>query len=230
MDDPLLTIARFAYSPNVRGYCGAYCSRGVESILKKEYISDEEKRIVVEWLKTFPGLMLYLSSIATDYKKDIFDESVIKAYIIGELKDNRKILDLIHERLHKLRYEKYVDLDKMKELPDDTPVTHNFHVLFLESKKHRDVKRMDSCKVSLGKVIGEKDNEILVEYSELYLSENKFKIRNSRKKVASPFFDVNVDEYVFIHWDTIFYFPNKKEREKYVRINEKLLEIINPLL
>jgi hypothetical protein len=179
----------FAFKPNQLGYCGLpYSQRDLIELIKKSSWDYSEKRKIKRWLETFYSFYSYLSSIGEVLKKETFDEKVVKAYVFGdevwEKNVSKKVANLLVDKLSKFAISKQRELIKnLRNLPDDIPLMHNFHVLYfcsLTEKMKITLKNQDMCKVSLAKVENISGNIIEARYNKLTREGDRWQIRESK--------------------------------------------------
>ncbi|HVO37493.1 MAG TPA: DUF6390 family protein [Spirochaetia bacterium] len=177
----LLLFARYAFAPNLLGYCGPNDHAGFQGYLEEAREDEGLGRLAVQ----FEGALPYLRIIAgANGIGDPFDRRVVEAYWIGN--------DLL-ERVEASRfYESLKDrfLPRMSGrefswmtagLASGAKPHHNFHVLdvYRRAGLMRDdraavaVERMDQCRISWGRVKVVEGSALIVDRAPLVFAEGR---------------------------------------------------------
>lgn len=158
--------ASYAFPPNSYGYCGK--SSFVRSLCS--YLTNPKStRNLERELRDFPSHYAYLSLIARENGKKPFDDSVVRAFWIGNrLLDSvptGSLRDFIARDLfpgkQKQRAQKLAGA-----VPDGLLPHHSMNALyvnFVTDKVKRTVSNYDSCCVTAGKVISISGSSAIVE-------------------------------------------------------------------
>jgi len=238
--DGLKLAMLFASKPSELGYCGIpFNLEKIINLMNSKRWEDEDIETVKKWLTSFEAFFSYTVSIAEVTKLDPFDKKIVEAYVIGNELWDKKIEGNVAEKL-KERIIKYVvsknQIDALGKLSNivkkvHIPLTHNFHVLYFGSitgKLEITVSNQDMCKISLGKVKEVLENSVVVEYNRL-INDGEWKTLTAELEVQSPFFSVEKNDYVLIHWKTIFWKPTQRQVKNYRKYFERLLKSLNSL-
>ncbi len=226
----LVKACKYAFVPNELGYCGA---RNFNELFKR-FISSPSEKLKVEVkkaLRSFTALYSYLSLISEYASKDVFDESVVEAYWLG----NSLLEKIPVQAVKELISEKFVVLpskirkEKASFLARKVYIHHSFHVLFIQfltPKLKPLLTNMDKCIVKWGKILEIKNDKLrvksvslLYEGAELKLKENYFFIKKGF--IEEPYKGMLIS----IHWENAIEEISRaqaKEVEKYLLANISL--------
>ena len=156
----LALFARYAYPPNLRGYCGP-----ADHAMLLEYGSSGEiDQGLVELAKKFSGPWPYLTLIAAVHGiEDPFDHRVVEAYWVGNsLLENIEVPDFgatLDERFRERTGSRWEFLAEM--IPQGIVPHHAFHVfgvypwvgLLTESHRGEPLEILEGCRIRWGKVV-----------------------------------------------------------------------------
>ncbi|MDO8647273.1 MAG: DUF6390 family protein [Candidatus Diapherotrites archaeon] len=164
----LNTLARYAFPPNARKYCGPDCGKKLFQYIIGGF-NDEE--YVKAALSKFETMFPYLELIAKANGKSPFDEEVVKAYWQGNgllenvgVKEWKKTVEKIGKNKDwpKEFAEKYSERITGEFLPH-----HSFHVLNSFSLTVKEpavlLDRINNCIIGWGKVVSEYGQEKMLE-------------------------------------------------------------------
>lgn len=210
-----LLFGRYAFAPNRLGYCGpedhpalfGYVSQGA---------TDQG---LIELERQFDGAYPYLRLIAqANNIPDPFDYRVVEAYWIGNEYLERVAASPFYESLRQ-RFSKLMDDRSFywltSKLEHSARPHHNFHVFEVYRRKgtlhdnHAAVglERMDSCRISWGRVAQVDGAELLVERPALELRDGRLVLsepqpRRVTRQIDGRGFADNAQpgDYVSIHW------------------------------
>jgi hypothetical protein len=207
-----LIFGRYAFPPNRLGYCGPddhpalfqYVTQGTTD----QGLLDLERR--------FDGAFPYLRLIAqANGIADPFDRRVVEAYWIGNEYLERVGASPFYESLGE-RFRSRMDTGTFNwlasKLEHGARPHHNFHVfeVYLDRLAAIGLERMDSCRISWGRVSAVDGAELVVERPALELREGKLALtepvpmRVTRQIDGRGFADgARIGDYVSIHWSWI---------------------------
>lgn len=124
--DGLKTLAKYAYSPNLKGYCGR---KGAHIILMRYIKTQSNPADVIEQIDLFQGLPVYLkyisglAGLSNNYRED-----VARAYFIGSKllvePDNHTLVHLIGE-FQKRGLPNPIVADRINKLPKQPMYLHH---------------------------------------------------------------------------------------------------------
>jgi hypothetical protein len=212
MTDGLLLFARYAYPPNLLGYCGP---RDNQSLLG--YIGEGRgDGGLADLARRFEGAYPYLRLIArVNGLDDPFDRRVVEAYWIGNAFLEKVGAAPFYESLvsrfrGRMASRPFAWLASV--LPLGAKPHHNFHVfdvyrragLIRDERAAIALDRMDQCRISWGRVLSVSGAEILVERAPLALREGRLAlgpsvpVRVMWHAVAHP---VRPGDTVSLHWN-----------------------------
>lgn len=213
-----LLFGRYAFPPNRLGYCGPddhpalfqYVTQGATD----QGLLDLERR--------FDGAYPYLRLIAqANNIPDPFDRRVVEAYWIGNEYLERVGASPFFESLGE-RFRNRMDAGTFNwlasKLEHGARPHHNFHVfeVYLRAGLTRDraasigLQRIDSCRISWGRVAAVDGAELVVERAPLELREGKLAltepvpVRVTRQIDGRGFADgARVGDHVSMHWNWV---------------------------
>ena len=167
------------------------------------------KEEVKKTLKNSSSFFLYLSLIAKQNKKNVFDKDVIEAYWIGNsLLDNineKHIKDMIINEFTKIGLKRDIALNLAVNVPKKAVPHHSFHVIHARTlgKTIPSLKNIDNCRISWGKVEGIINNRLFVSYKPL-VTKNKIYFGDIIKKEITydpKILNPKKDDFVSFHWN-----------------------------
>lgn len=213
---PLL-CARYAFMPNRLEFCGGQHNldlfeRGVKSIV------DPFLNVL---LTEFQTLYPYLKLIAScNNISDPFDYRVVEAYWIGNnLLEKTTMKKFYNHFTNHLHLKKQLTKPQFKKLIGKIPASaiphHNFHVfnVWLGSTielNNKIVALLDSCRISVGKIVQIFQNEVTIETDRLFLANNQIQINKPiTKKVTYKYLNESfiknpeIGHLVSLHWNFV---------------------------
>lgn len=216
--DGTLLFIRYAFMPNRLRYCGG----DDNTTLFQHAVAGETDGGVPPLLRKFTGAYPYLALIArANGIADPFDRRVVEAYWIGNECLERVDAPRFYQSLQE-RFQARTDARSFgwlaSKLEHDARPHHNFHVfdVYLRAGLMRDeravigLERMDSCRISWGRVSAVDGAELVVERSALILRDGKLALseprvaRVTRQIDGRGFADgARVGDVVSMHWDWV---------------------------
>lgn len=211
-----LLFGRYAFAPNRFGYCGPD-----DHPAMLQYVSQRAAdQGLIELERQFDGAYPYLRLIALcNNIADPFDHRVVEAYWIGNDLLEQVAASPFYESL-RLRFNKLMSDNSFgwlaSKLEFGARPHHNFHVFEVYRRKgtlHDNratvgLARMDSCRISWGRVAELDGAEMIVERPELVIQEGKFALtepqpkRVTRQIEGRGFADnAQPGDFVSVHWD-----------------------------
>lgn len=214
LSGPLL-FARYAFMPNLLGYCG-----GDDNLALLQYgASGTEDGGLIDLERQFEGAFPYLQLIASSAGiADPLDRRVVEAYWIGnELLDRVEVgsmFDSLTERFKSKSHAKDWPWLASKA-PGGARPHHSFHVMEIyprvgtmrEGAVKHVVETMEQCRIRWGKVRDVMGSELLVEVQPLRLTDGALHldephVETVRRSVDGLGFvdSAEVGQWVSIHW------------------------------
>lgn len=210
-----LLFGRYAFPPNRLGYCGP----DDHPALFQYVTQGKTDQGLIDLERRFDGAFPYLRLIAqANGIADPFDRRVVEAYWIGNAYLERVGPSPFYDSLGE-RFRNRMDSRAFgwlsSKLEHGARPHHNFHVfeVYLRAGLVRDraaqigLERMDSCRISWGKVVQADGPELVVERQALALCEGKLMLaepaimRVTRQIDGRGFADdAQPGDYVSIHW------------------------------
>ncbi|HDR53754.1 MAG TPA: hypothetical protein ENN60_03760 [archaeon] len=185
--------------------CGARSPR-IYDLIDKPVWNARDLTSLRDFVKKLHAMNAYLTALAEATDKDILDPEVVNAYLIGwnGWKDFEVAAPLKRE-LKKISIPS--QFEKIDNMPEDLPFTHNFHVLYFGAvaKDIPDIEKMaDHCKVSLG----EFSEGGAVKYNRLVEGHRLMSGDLTLKASSLP---VSKGDKIFIHYRTPFKLATPQE-------------------
>lgn len=224
----------YGLMPHEMGFCGPQLAAS-QRILRGFLVGKNSSKEAQDVLEKFEGAYPYYQLIAQSNEiDDPFDERVVRAYWIGsELLDNVSISDLRQTVIEKFSYpgllSKEIAQEKAEAIPNQAKPHHSFHVYIIGSVTGvidlSDLGLKNLCRVSWGKVLEIKDDNILMEYQsvsgekELKLGEKKTKNITWDKDVLP---ELKIGDWISTHWNLAVQILSEddiKNLEKYTLLN-----------
>lgn len=240
-----LLFGRYAFPPNRLGYCGPDDHRALF-----EYVTQgTTDRGLTDLERRFDGAYPYLRLIAqANGIADPFDRRVVEAYWIGNPYLERVAASPLYESLGE-RFRSRMDARTFgwlaSKLEHGARPHHNFHVfeVYLRAGLMRDARavialgRMDSCRISWGRVAAAEGAELVVERSALVLQEGKLALTQPQPKRVTRQIDgrgfadgAQVGDHVSIHWDWVCEVLDPVALGRLIRNTERYLAMANQTL
>ncbi len=245
LHDGALLFGHYAFPPNRLGYCGPddhpalfqYVTQGTTD----QGLIDLERR--------FEGAFPYLRLIAqANNIPDPFDRRVVEAYWIGNEYLERVSASPFYESM-KERFKPRMDDQSFSwlasKLEHSARPHHNFHVfeVYLRAGLVRDdraaigVGRMDSCRISWGRVAAIDGPELVVERPRLTLHDGKLALTEPEpmrvvRQIDGRGFadDAQVGDYVSVHWNWVCEVLSPLSLRRIVGNTERYLTLANQTL
>lgn len=210
---------RYAFMPNRLHLCGPEKQADLLEFYskinsKKKFSLDHLKSLISEFETLFP----YLKLIGRANQKNPFQEQIIEAYWVGDpaLKkvgssaffDHLKYDIKLKSRMGTAKFSKFAENFDKNYLPH-----HNFHVFGVyrrtgKTETSHTLQTMDACRISVGKIKKVLPGKLVVKTKPLVsLPNGKIKegemiekeiLNSAENEILLS--DVNVNDYVSIHW------------------------------
>lgn len=209
----LLLFGRYAYPPNLLGYCGSDDHAALGAYLEQ----GSGDAGLTELARTFDGAYPYLRLIAAaNGLSDPFDPRVVEAYWIGNPALERVAASSLYRSLEerfrpRMKAREFSWLTTSLEL--GAKPHHNFHVfdIYRRAGLMRDghatvaLDRMDRCRISWGKVLLVDGTEVVVARRPLELAGGKLRLGLPREQrlARRPEEPLEPGDAVAIHWDWV---------------------------
>jgi hypothetical protein len=212
MSSGLLLFARYAYPPNLLGYCGPADHAALSGYLGEDRDDGGLKGLAQRFEGAYPYLRLIAEANGVE---DPFDSRVVEAYWIGNALLERVGVPSFFESL-KERFRPRMQRSELswlaRTLAGGSKPHHNFHVfdiyrragLMRDDRASIALDRMDQCRISWGRVIAVEGVELIVDRSPLALVDGRLALGpavamritgNARRDELRP------GDIVSIHWN-----------------------------
>lgn len=213
----LRLFARYAYPPNLKGYCGP-----ADHAMLLEYgSSGQVDRGLLELAQKFTGPWPYLTLIATAAGiRDPFDHRVVEAYWVGnsllEGIDVAEFGDTIDERFRGKAGSRWIEL--AEAIPEGIVPHHGFHVfgvypwvgMLTESGHGEPLEILEGCRIRWGRVVEVTGESAVVRSRPLTWDGRRLDLGPPRLETAQvasegyAFLDgLQPGDQVSLHWDWI---------------------------
>jgi hypothetical protein len=245
MNDGALLFGRYAFPPNRLGYCGPDDHQALF-----EYVAGgTTDGGLTELERRFDGAYPYLRLIAqANGIADPFDRRVVEAYWIGNEYLEHVAPSPFYESLGQ-RFRPRMDAHTFTwlatKLDQGARPHHNFHVfeVYLRAGLVRDahaqikLERMDSCRISWGRVAAVDGAELVVERPALVLREGKLALTAPQTKRVTRQIDgrgfadgAQPGDHVAIHWEWVCEVLNERSLRRLMRNTKRYLAMANQTL
>lgn len=206
-------FARYAYAPNLLGYCGPHDSALLEQLLDEASPPLSELASVAT---QFDGAYPYLELIAAAAGRDPLDRLVVEAYWTGNwlLRDVDTLLwgNSIDDRFRPRAGRDWRSVEQA--ILNGALPTHAFHVFcvypwvgFLKNEAAGPaLEVLDRCRISWGRVLATPNGEALVRSERLRCVDGWLEPAPAavgRFRVPSGFGSLDPGDMVSLHWDTV---------------------------
>ena len=245
MSSGALLFGHYAFPPNRLGYCGPDDHQALFAYVTRN-ATDQG---LIELERRFDGAYPYLRLIAqANGIADPFDRRVVEAYWIGNQYLERVGASPFYDSLIE-RFRPRMDARSFSwlasKLEHGARPHHNFHVfeVYLRAGLMRDarvaigVDRMDSCRISWGRVAAVDGAELVVERPALALMEGKLALTEPRltrviRQIDGRGFadDAQIGAYVSIHWDWVCEVLSAPALQRLMRYTKRYLTLANATL
>jgi hypothetical protein len=213
----LATFVRYAYPPNLRGFCGPDDSSALRDYGLAGVVDDG----LVALAKSFTGPWPYLSLMATEAGiADPFDGRVVEAYWLGNTLTARVDLAAFGNRIEQeFKGRAGKDWGHMAEsIPAGAVPHHGFHVfgvypwvgLLTQTDRGEPLEILDRCRIRWGKVVTSSRDTAVVRSRPLLWDGRRLELGAPRVETVtqgiagSGFIDPVVPgEWVSLHWDWV---------------------------
>ena len=240
-----LLFGRYAFPPNRLGYCGPddhpalfqYVTQGV---------TDQG---LIELERRFDGAFPYLRLIAqANNIPDPFDRRVVEAYWIGNAYLERVTASPFYDSLGE-RFRNRMDPGSFSwlasKLESGARPHHNFHVfeVYLRAGLMRDnranigLTRMDSCRISWGRVAEVDGAELVVERPALELRDGKLALTEPRSMRVLRQLDgrgfadeARPGDHVSVHWNWVCEVLDPLALRRLIANTRRYLDLANQTL
>jgi hypothetical protein len=213
MNPGLLLFARYAYPPNLLGYCGPADNASLGGYLSEQASDDGLLEIARKFEGAYPWLRLIAQ--ANDIP-DPFDRAVVEAYWVGGPLLGRvgagKLFDALRDRF-KTRMAGHEFSWLTAGLDDGCVPHHDFHVfeIYRRAGLMRDdravvaLDRMDKCRISWGRVMMVEREYVVAARMPLVMKEGKLGLGKPVpvRVRAGEQDDYRAGDVVSLHWDWV---------------------------
>ena len=211
-------FARYAYPPNVLGYCGP--DRADDLLQRVAHLADDpDLRLIAQG---FEGAWPYLGLIAhANGVDDPLDPRVVEAYWVGNhLLDNvgsRALHDSMEERFRpRVSARQWGAM--AENVPFDSVPTHAFHVfrvypwvgLLRTGWVEEPVRVLDRCRIRWGKVVRLGDGRAVVRFRRLVWDDRELVLGPNEDEEVVHAVDglslaphIAVGDWVSLHWEWV---------------------------
>jgi hypothetical protein len=242
--DGILRCSKYAFGPNRLHYCGPDKNREIFSYIEADEADDELVRLMSQFETMYP----YLLHIANaNHIKDPLDDRVVEAYWIGNellekipkqkfyahLLDGLRLRDKFGTKAFNLIAGK-IDLGAVPH--------HSFHVLDIwrrtgHLEREHTLESMDSCRISLGKIVSVSGPFITVLTEPLVYENGKLALGTAieKKLVRQLESDYDIEQLktgdlITIHWNVICEKITKRQADNLRKYTMKHILLANETL
>ncbi len=228
-----IMFARYAYPPNVLGYCGP---DDASTLLSRD-APDTDARIA-RHAREFEGAWTYLALIAASAGiADPLDERVVEAYWVGN-----ELLDEIDQgaMLDELR-RRFVGQNDAGWIPG--PPHHGFHVFTIypwvrllrrDANRSVAVSVLEQCRIRWGRVLAVEGERVRVLTHPLVFADGVLRLGPAREQTAAWSIDgvsvlpsLAVGDHVALHWDWVCDVLDDRQRKELEARNDEQLAATN---
>lgn len=229
--------ARYAFSPNRRGYCG---TNSFHRIMRSYIRKKAGLAVLRRHLRRFNAHYAYLSLIARENTCGPFDPAVVNSFWIGngllENVNHASLHDFIKNELFPKETPRAKKL--AKNLPEGILPHHSFNALyinFLSNRVEKSVKNYDLCCVTPAEIISVSGKNALVKrwaigWEHGYIMKPKIDCVCLEQDGIRLIGKVKKNDTVSVHWDLAVARLGPKDcsaLKKYTQIN---IDAVNALL
>jgi hypothetical protein len=234
-----LAFARYAYPPNVLGYCGP----GDPAALLEYANGGVADAGLLALARRFAGAWPYLALIAVaNGRADPLDRAVVDAYWVGN-----RLLERVPAGLFATHLRDRFEDRAGPGFPDLASLAvsggvphHNFHVfavypwvgMLRAGHTEEPMRVLDSCRVQAGRVLAVHGGLVEVETRPLTWDGRRLapgvpRVRLFTRALAFP---LRVDDTVSVHWDWICEVLSLRQALRLRRYTRRLLRLVNEAL
>ena len=237
----LATFVRYAYPPNLRGFCGPDDSTALRDYGLTGVVDDG----LTDLAKSFTGPWPYLSLMAMEAGiGDPFDARVVEAYWLGNALTDRIDLAAFGNRIEsEFKGRAGKDWGHMAEsIPAGAVPHHGFHVfgvypwvgLLTQTDRGEPLEILDRCRIRWGKVVASSGDTAMVRSRPLLWDGHRLElgaphIESVTQGIAgSGFIDPVVPgEWVALHWDWVCDRLTDRQLRNLRRFTARQLDLTN---
>jgi hypothetical protein len=237
----LKLFVRYAYPPNLRGYCGP----ADHATLLEYGMSEEIDEGLLEMASEFTGPWPYLNLIAAHAGiHDPFDRRVVEAYWVGnallEGIDTFEFGNTIDDTFRKRAGARWMQLSEA--IPEGIVPHHAFHVFgvypWVGMLSHQDhgqpLEVLQNCRIRWGQVVEVTGDTAVVRSRPLTWDGRRLDLGPRRSETVqvgaagSPFVaDLRPGEWVSLHWDWVCDRLDRRRVKDLQRVTTRQLAITN---
>jgi Family of unknown function (DUF6390) len=246
-ENGLVLHAKHAFMPNSLGYCGPDDRGRILQLLEE----GKAEKGLLKTLKGFEAAYPFLSLIARNTGRDVFDASVPEAYWIG----NSLLEKVPHSDFYGFSHRELTGKDPMrvrdlfKRLDGSAPPHHTFYVLstyagstvadgpdISNERGNKVAELMDNCRISWAKVKQVRKNELKVEHTPIMIEGSSVTLAAPRLKTVKynpevkPFSSVRPGAVVSLHWNYACDVLSERQARNLAKYTEADLTLINRFL
>jgi hydrogenase maturation factor len=241
---PLL-FARYAFRPNLLGYCGGDDHRGLLDYTR----SGTADPGLLQLERQFDGAYPYLQLIArANGIGDPFDVRVVEAYWIGNELLDRIDLGLLYEGIEK-RFRSRVALREWKWLAGKVPAGarphHSFHVLEIYPRTgltrtgtlERPFETMEQCRIRWGQVVRVGGDTLEVSVQPLVLADGRLALAPPQRETVTRRVEgdgfvegARPGDWVSVHWGWACQQLTEAQRARLEAYTQRHIELCNETL
>ncbi len=237
----LQTFVRYAYPPNLRGFCGPDDSAALLEYGLSGVVDDG----LVQLAKSFTGPWPYLSMTAMEAGiADPFDGRVVEAYWLGNDLTRRVDLASFGNRVEEeFKGRAGKDWGHMAEsIPAGAKPHHGFHVfgvypwvgLLTQTERGEPLEILDRCRIRWGRVVEAMGDTVVVRSRPLEWDGRTLTLGSAQTETVNQGVDGNGfitplqrDEWVSLHWDWVCDRLTRRQLENLRRFTADQLDITN---
>jgi hypothetical protein len=237
----LQAFVRYAYPPNLRGFCGPGDSTALWDYGRSGVVDDG----LVELARAFTGPWPYLTLIAAESRiGDPFDGRVVEAYWLGNELTDRVDLAAFGNRIEaEFKGRAGTGWGHMAEsIPAGAVPHHGFHVFgvypwvgMLTNDRHgKPLEVLDRCRIRWGRVVEQHADTVIVESSPLTWDGAALGLGPPAAEKVVQAVDgegfiepLGVGEWVSLHWDWVCDRLGDRQLANLRRFTQRQLDLTN---
>ncbi len=237
----LATFVRYAYPPNLRGFCGPDDSTALREYGLSGLVDDG----LVQLAKSFTGPWPYLSLLAMEAGiADPFDGRVVEAYWLGNALTDRVDLAAFGNRIEsEFKGRAGKDWGHMAEaIPAGAVPHHGFHVfgvypwvgLLTQTDRGEPLEILDRCRIRWGRVVASSGDTAVVRSRPLLWDGHRLELGAPQLETVTQgvagdgFIDPVVPgEWVSLHWDWVCDRLTDRQLRNLRRFTARQLDLTN---
>ncbi len=242
--DGIARCSRYAFGPNRLHYCGPDASQEIYAYMHNNSSDKRLEQLMTQFAVLYPYLQLIASSNGIS---DPFDRRVVEAYWLGN-----SLLDTISSQQFYRHLDETLDIKKRfgtsgaretyDKLPQGALPHHSFHVMHIWRRsgnvaENHSIDSIDKCCISGGQVITIDGPKLTIKRKPIILKEDSLVYGDPIEEPVvrrldddNYFDDVQIGDWITIHWDFPCEIVTEQEVQQLERYTEKTLALVTPQL